>query len=145
MHSGSSNNRLTVTLVSARCDIRAGGQHGRTTALHVILSSDKTVACPHLNGPWEKAKLKHWASYGLACNKHLWILGKACARPERLGKERTTKQKTDSLLPKKLKGEEQEYHKYSKSPLPGSLASWAADNTTFLQIDTNGQHDESSR
>lgn len=45
---------------------------------------------------------------------------KGLCKTRRVGKERTTKQKTDSLLTKKLKGEEQ---KYNKSPSPGSLAS----------------------
>lgn len=62
----------------------------------------------------------------------------------RVEKERTTRQKTDLLLPKKLKGEEQKCHKYSKSPLPGSGASRAADNTTLLQTHKN-EHDESRR
>lgn len=47
---------------------------------------------------------------------------KGLCKTRRIGKERTMKQKTDSLLPKKAKVEEQEYHKYNKSPLPGSLA-----------------------
>lgn len=47
---------------------------------------------------------------------------KGLCKTRRIGKERTMKQKNDSLLPKKVKVEEQEYHKYNKSPLPGSLA-----------------------
>lgn len=58
VRSGASNNRFTVTLVSVRCDIQAGGQLGRTASLCIILSSDKTLAYPHLNGPWKKANLK---------------------------------------------------------------------------------------
>ena len=48
---------------------------------------------------------------------------KGLCEPRMVGRERTTKQKTDLLLPKKLKGEEQKYHKGNKSPLSGSLAS----------------------